>query len=289
MKYVVAGTGYTGRRVLEALPSGSVMGISRSPLSSAGPPVRILDLDLDPAGTLALDTMAPFTLLYTIPPRSDGDGDPRLAAFLGQLNLAPARVVYLSTSGVYGDRDSRLTDESVAPQPRTDRARRRVAAETLLRLWCDDHDADWTILRVPGIYGPGRLGLERLAHGGTILRDEDAGPGNRIHVEDLVRCCIAAMQPSTPAGIYNLGDGDPRSSGRFTTAVARLSGLPVPEEISLDEARRTWSAARMSFLEESRLLDVSRMRDELGVTPLYADPEDGIRASLRLEGASGVA
>lgn len=262
------------------------MGLSRSPLPAGRAPIEILDLDLDPARPIVLRGITPITLLYTIPPRAVGDGDPRLATFLARLESAPARIVYLSTSGVYGDRGGRLTDETVATQPGSDRARRRVAAETLIRSWCDDHDTDFVILRVPGIYGPGRLGLERLAEGGTILRQSDSGPGNRIHIEDLVRCCIAAMQ-TAPPGIYNVGDGDPRSSGRFTQSVARLAGLPAPGEVTLDDARARWSPARLSFVEESRQLDTSRMRDVLGVTPLYADPEDGIRASLRDPGTPG--
>lgn len=224
--------------------------------------------------------VSPYRLLYTIPPPGDGDDDARLQRFLELLDIPPERFVYLSTSGVYGDRAGQLTDETVPAQPQTDRARRRVAAERRLRRWCESRGVDCLILRVPGIYGPGRLGVERIKTGTQVLRAADAGPGNRIHVDDLKRCCLAALQSSAPAGIYNLGDGDNRSGAEFTAAVARLAGLPAPEAISMDDARRQWSPARLSFLEESRLLDLTRMHSLLGVTATYANVEDGIRASL---------
>lgn len=286
MHYVVAGVGYTGRRVLKALPADRSLGLGRSlPTDSH---TRLLDLDrpetLAP-GSLLQD-LPLCTVLYTVPPRADGHDDERLALFLDLLGERPARIVYLSTSGVYGDRQGRLTDETVSPRPQIDRARRRLAAETRLGHWCDEKSVEWSVLRVPGIYGPGRLGLARLQAGAEVLRAVDAGPGNRIHVDDLKRCCLAAMQPDTPAGLYNVGDGDARSSSEFLASVAKLAGLPVPEEISLEQARQVWSPARLSFLEESRQLDLTRMRDVLGVAPLYTNADDGIRASLLEEAAA---
>ncbi len=113
-----------------------------------------------------------------------------------------------------------------------------------------------------------------------VLREEDATPGNRIHVDDLAACCVAALAPAIPAGLYNVGDNDHRSSTWFTGEVARQAGLPPPREISRAQAEREFSVQRMSFLRESRVVDTAKMRDVLGVTPRYANPEDGIRASL---------
>lgn len=281
MLFVVAGTGYTGRRVLGKLPGDRTFGISRSPLTDAERRVRIVDLDRGNGETI--DIPAPYALLYTIPPPPAGDGDPRLAALLARLDPVPARIVYLSTSGVYGDRAGADTDESVPPNPSTPRAKRRLAAEALLRDWCDRHGVARLILRVPGIYGPGRLGTDRLRAGAAVLRESDAGPGNRIHVDDLVACCLAAMTTDAPAAVYNVGDGDHRSSSAFSRCVARLAGLPPPPEITRAEAEERWSEGRLSFLRESRRLDTTRMREVLGVVPRYADPEDGIRASLDQE------
>ena len=123
-------------------------------------------------------------------------------------------------------------------------------------------------------------GIERIREQSPIVREEDVGPGNRIHVDDLAACCAAALDDSTPAGIYNVGDGDHRTSAWFTGEVARQLSLPAPPTITMAEAERQFSPMRLSFLRDQRRVDTSKMRDALGVTPRFADPVDGIAASL---------
>jgi len=273
---IVAGAGYTGGRVLAALGPERASGFRRSPAPGAGT-VRI-DLDREVVSPPPLP--ADYALLYTIPPARDGDADRRLARLLALLDPLPARVVYLSTSGVYGDCGGELVDEGREPRPATGRARRRLAAERQLQAWAAGREVGLVVLRVPGIYGPGRLGVDRIREGAAIIREADSHPGNRIHVDDLVSGCLAALSPARPAGVYNVADGDHRSSTWFTNTVARLAALPAPPEVTREEARRTFPQGRLSFLEESRRLDTRKMREVLGVTPRYANAEDGIRASL---------
>jgi nucleoside-diphosphate-sugar epimerase len=277
---VVAGTGYTAGRVLAVLGPARATGFSRS--AAAGPGLVRLDLDRADATPPPLPTA--YTLLYTIPPAHAGDDDSRLARLLSMLDPRPARFVYLSTSGVYGDCGGELVAEARQPRPETARASRRLAAERRLQGWTAAYGAHLVILRVPGIYGPGRLGVDRIRAGTPVIREADAHPGNRIQVDDLVSGCIAALSPARPAGIYNLGDGDHRSSTWFTGTVARLAGLPAPPDVSREEARRTFPPGRLSFLEESRRLDTRKMREVLGVVPRYANAEDGVRASLDADG-----
>jgi nucleoside-diphosphate-sugar epimerase len=156
----------------------------------------------------------------------------------------------------------------------------RVEAESLLARWADQANCEVVILRVPGIYGPGRLGIDRIEQGGAYIRDNEANPGNRIHVDDLAACCIAALSAETPPGIYNVGDGDHRSSTWFADEVARQAGLPEPRKISHKQAAEEFSPARLAFLASSRIVDTTKMREVLGVTPRYSNPEDGIAASL---------
>jgi len=266
---VVVGAGYTGQRVLDLIP-GSLR-LSRT------------ELDLDDGDAPAPSLPAEYRMLYTVPPREGVDGDPRLENLVARLDPPPSRFVYISTSGVYGDRGGKRVDESATPTPLTARAKRRVAAETLLSAWCGQRHVDLVILRTPGIYGPGRLGLDRLELGDPVVAEAEAGPGNRIHVDDLAACCVRALDPGTPPGIYNVGDGDYRSATSFAKAVARLAGLEAPPEISRAEAEKVFSATRLSFLRESRVLDTRKMRDVLGFTPRYTNPESGIRASLRAQ------
>lgn len=277
---VVAGAGYTGGRVLAALGPERATGFRRSPATGTGSVQIDLDRDIASLPPLPQD----YALLYTIPPARDGETDSRLARLLASLDPLPARVVYLSTSGVYGDCGGDLVDEEREPRPATGRAKRRLAAERQLQAWAAARAVRLIVLRVPGIYGPGRLGVDRVRDRAPVIREADAHPGNRIHVDDLVSACLAALSPARAAGVYHVADGDHRSSTWFTNTVARLAGLPLPPEVSRDEARRTFSPSRWSFLEESRHLDARKMREVLGVTPRYADAEDGIRASLEADG-----
>jgi dTDP-4-dehydrorhamnose reductase len=278
MTTLVIGPGYTGSRVVSRLDDALVFGRSLTG-------DRHLDLDSD--GPTLGGLPADYSLVYPVPPLGDRPGDPRLARLLARLPPDPARIVCLSTTGVYGDRGGALVDESAEVSPGSERSLRRVEAENLLLDWCSRRATAPVILRVPGIYGPGRLGLDRIAAGAPVIAEEDAHPGNRIHVDDLAGCCIAALSPDVPEGIYNVGDGDTRSSTWFTFEVARQAGLPPPPCVSRDEAEKTFSPMRLSFLRESRIVDVTKMRATLGYHPTYADPVDGIAASLQSPAGAG--
>jgi nucleoside-diphosphate-sugar epimerase len=181
---------------------------------------------------------------------------------------------------VYGDQSGATVTEDTVPQPRSDRAIRRLAAETRLRTWADSREVSWCILRVPGIYGPGRLPLERLRRGEPAIAAGESAPGNRIHVEDLVTACIAAASKRAHRRIFNVTDGSDDSATAFLQRVARIAHLPPPPLISRAEAQRTFSAMSWSFLSESRRVDNRRLIDELGVVLAYQDLDEGIRASL---------
>ena len=269
------GAGYTGARVLARLPETIALGRSQ-------PGERRLDLDGD--ARLAITLPADYDVIYSVPPSGEAPTDLRLERLLGQLAPAPARLIYLSTTGVYGNRDGATVDETTEPRPESDRAARRISAEQQVAEWCAAHDSVPIILRIPGIYGPGRLGLDRIRDGMPVLTEEDASPGNRIHVDDLATCCVAALSEDVPGGIYNVGDGDHRSSTWFTNEIARQASLPPPPTVSREEAEKTFSPIRLSFLRESRIVDTTKMRDLLDVTPM--NPIDGIARSLTEEGAS---
>ncbi|MDH3619826.1 MAG: NAD-dependent epimerase/dehydratase family protein [Gammaproteobacteria bacterium] len=272
---LVAGAGYTGRRVLERLPAADVIGLSRSPVDSDRP-THLFDFDERQALPLALPDR--YAVLYTCPP--DGEDDERLQRFLSLLAPVPTRFVYISTTGVYGDARGAVVTEESPVDPGNGMARARIAAETILASAAANSGYDLVVLRVPGIYGPGRLPLQRINDGGTFLEESEASPGNRIHVDDLASCCIAALREDVPAGIYNVGDGDHRSSTWFAQEVARQAGLPAPQLISREEAEKAFSPIRLAFLSSSRIVDTTRMREVLDVTPRYSNPVDGIEASL---------
>lgn len=275
---LVVGAGYLGLRFLQRDRPTPLLALSRSPVES-WQPVAICDLDA--GDDLPVTLPDHYAVLYTVPPSSAGESDARLSGLLSKLTPTPRRFVYISTTGVYGNRDGKTVDEETPVNAESGRAKRRVAAEELLRSWGTQQHCDIVILRVPGIYGPGRLGIERIQQGLPTIAERDAGPGNRIHVDDLVNCCDAALSSHAQPGIYNVGDGDYRSSTWFVNELACQLGLESPPTISMAEAEREFSPMRLSFLRESRRVSTSKMRDVLGVTLRYPNPEDGIAASLR--------
>jgi nucleoside-diphosphate-sugar epimerase len=276
---VVVGTGYTGGRLLARLPIDSALGLTRTPHTTGSRhDVRQLLLD-EPVKPI--DLPSPYRLLYTVPPATDAEHDRRLEALLGALAAPPERLVYLSTTGVYGDHGGETVTEQTPVRPATARAARRVAAESALEKYGVAHETEITLLRVPGIYGPDRLMIERIRDREPLITEAEANPGNRIHVDDLVAVCLLALDVHKPAGTFNVGDGDTRSSTWFAKEIARQLDWPAPPTISRQQAETTFSARRMSFLGESRRVDTSRVRSELGFAPEYDNAEAGIRASLQ--------
>jgi nucleoside-diphosphate-sugar epimerase len=285
-RYLIAGCGYVGLRLARALLSrGPTTGLvttveSVRRLESFGIDAVAWNLDDGEQG-LPKGFGVPTVVFYLVPPPASGTTDSRLKRFLARLPAPPARIVYISTTGVYGDAAGALVDEDSPLNPGTERAARRVDAEQALRGWCARNGVAWTILRVPGIYGPGRLPLERLKRREPMIRHSEAGFSSRIHVDDLVAACLLAGSSIRAVDrVYNVTDGNPASMTEYFERVAMLAGLPPPELISRTEAERVLSPGLMSYLSESRRVDSRRIRDELGFAPRFTDLRLGILSSL---------
>jgi nucleoside-diphosphate-sugar epimerase len=286
-KALIVGCGYVGKRLAKALQSTHrVTGTVRSErsqqaLTKLGIENVLLNLDQRHSHeSLPRELTERTTLFYLTPPPPHGLSDTRLDRFLPMVQFTPDVFVYISTTGVYGDVDGGQVDETTKVNPQTQRAERRVTAEDMTRVWCTENQVRRVVLRVPGIYGPDRLPIERLQRGEPVIALDEAGITNRIHVDDLVSACIAAANNAEARGVYNITDGNSISGTEFTLRVAKLANLPEPPQITMDEARLVLSAERMSFLDESRRVNNRRMLHELGVQLRYADIDDGIRASL---------
>jgi nucleoside-diphosphate-sugar epimerase len=155
-----------------------------------------------------------------------------------------------------------------------------MSAEHMTRVWCNENQVRRVVLRVPGIYGPNRIPIVRLQRLEPFIRLSEAGVTNRIHVDDLVTTCMTVASKTDARGVYNVTDGNSMSSTEFMRRVAQITELPAPREISLEEARLTLSAERMSFLDESRRVSNKRLLGELGLQLRYTNVDAGIRASL---------
>lgn len=309
---LILGCGYIGRRVAHRYQSRGerVLGVVRSAESAAAlerEGIRAVrcDLAVDSLGRLPL---AGERVFHFLPPPGRGVEDPhtrRLVSAFDQVG-DPKRLVYISTSGVYGDCEGAWVDETRPARPSVDRARRRWDAEQTLRRWratsprpgplvTRDKDGgrmrsdsgrdrrELVVLRVAGIYGPGRLPLERIRRCLPLVHEPEAPFSNRIHADDLVEVCVAAMERGRAGALYNACDGSPSTMTDYFCRVADVAGLPRPPTISLDEAQGRLSTGMMSYMRESRRLSNRRVRQELGVQLRFPALEDGIRDCLRSE------
>ncbi len=294
MKVAIAGAGYTGVRLAQLCRQQGldVFAMTRSPgqqakLAALGVSCELLDLDAVPAPALPVAELAGRSVVYMVPPPDSGSTDLRMARFLAALSALaaqsgpPDKLVYLSTSAVYGDCHGRSADETTPTRPASDRGRRRLDAEQQVLTWGQTHDVPVCILRVPGIYGPGRLPLARLAAGATVARDNgNPRPGNRIHVDDLCGACLAALTYTGDHQVFNVGDGNHASMGEYFRRVAALAGLPAPDEQDMETLLERSSPMMRGFLQESRRLDTTLMVEELDFQPRYRSLDAGILASL---------
>jgi len=280
----IIGCGDIGLRVatLWQARGASVYALARSAASAAALQTHniiVLNGDLDqPEGLPA--PPAHSVVYFFAPPPSRGATDPRTRNLLDAIpnDRLPARVVYISTSGVYGDVRGAWVTEDSPVNPTVDRSRRRLDAEQALQTWAVRTGVPVVILRVPGIYGPGRLPVEVVKSGRPILSEAESLYTNRIHADDLANICVVAGEPHSPPGIYNVSDGHPGSMAQYFKAVADLLGVPRPPEVSMDEAKRVLSAEMMSYLTESRRVDNGKMLRELRVTLRYPTLAEGLRS-----------
>ena len=238
--------------------------------------------NLDQAATLARLAGIADAVLHLAPPASAGGTDARTARLLQALarHGRVRRLVYASTSGVYGDAGGELFDETRTVRPATERARRRVDAEQRVRWFGRAFGARVTLLRVPGIYAgdrPGGHPRERLARGTPVLAAGDDAYTNHIHADDLARACVAALARGLPQRVAHVCDDTELKMGDYFDLAADLCGLPRPPRITRAEAMATLSPLLLSFMSESRRLDNRRMKRELRLVLRYPTVREGLR------------
>lgn len=240
--------------------------------------------DLDCPDTL--DELAGLAqeVLHFAPPPPQGTRDTRTAHLLAALAKAkslPQHLVYISTTGVYGNCAGALVAETMRLRPQTDRALRRVDAERQLREWGRRNRVRVSILRAPGIYAENRLPLARLKAGTPVLNaDEDCYTGH-VHADDLACMAVQALRFAPPGRLYNAADDSRLKMGEWFDLVADRCGLPRPARISRDDARIRIPANLLSFMAESRRLSNRRIKNELRLKLRYPTVAEGLEAALR--------
>jgi nucleoside-diphosphate-sugar epimerase len=282
----IVGCGYVGRRVAERERARGAAVRALAPRQAGVAALTALGIeavrgDLDDGQSLARVDFHGQRLYYFAPPPARGTRDPRMRAFVAAAERAtPRQIVYISTTGVYGDCGGDWVTEDRPVNPGADRACRRLDAEAMLGNLAARTGTPVVILRVPAIYGPGRIPLERLRQGLPLLHSAEAPWSNRIHVDDLVTTCLAAMDRGAAGAVYNVSDGHPTTMTDYVNRVADAIGLPRPRCISRAEAQTALDAGMLSYLAESKRIDNTRLRAELRVALRYPTLEEGLAACL---------
>jgi nucleoside-diphosphate-sugar epimerase len=241
--------------------------------------IKGMQIDLDQSVKPAFSNES-AQLFYFAPPPASGVEESRIGHLIASLDQVarPEKVLYLSTTGVYGDCQGEWVDEGRKPEPRVDRAKRRLDGEHQWQAWSRKYDVPLVILRVAGIYGPGKLPVERLRKGLPMVAEADAPITNHIHSLDLVEIAATAMARGQDGEIYNVCDGQPESMTSYFNRVADYLQLPRPPQISMQAARQQLSPGMLSYLAESRRLSNRKLLEELGVELRYPELEQGLPA-----------
>jgi nucleoside-diphosphate-sugar epimerase len=292
-RLLIIGCGDIGLRMLPLVRDRyRVYALSRSPKRHA----RLRELgvipvpgDLDDASTLTALAGLATDVAHCAPPQPMGPRDLRTARLIAALAKGaslPQQLVYISTSGVYGDCAGALVDETRPLAPLTPRAQRRADAERQLRVWARRSGVRVSILRAPGIYAADRLPVERLARGTPALAPAEDAYVNHVHAEDLARMMVAALHRGMPNRSYNAVDDEPQKMGDYFDAVADACGLPRPPRVPRARAERELPETLVTFLRESRQLSNRRLKRELRYALRYPTVREGIAAACSSRPAS---
>ncbi len=305
-RLLIVGCGDVGMRLLAQLAprmpqSLDALALSRNPAQRASARAlgaRALTADLDQRRSLRRLAAFSDSLIYLAPPPAQGCDDPRIARLIAACRAhlwrrarsgAPlARWTYVSTSGVYGNCDGALVEESRPVAPASERARRRVAAERRVRTLSRSGLARVAILRAPGIYAHDRLPLQRLRAGTPVLSAQDDVYTNHVHAEDLARVAWLALARGRPGRVYHAVDNSMLKMGEYFELLARTLDLPAPPRVARAAIGDQVSPAMLSFMIESRRLDNRRLLRELRYRLRWPSVADSLSrlAADRVPGAA---
>ena len=297
-RLLIVGYGDIGQRVSRLLAANSgktrrmqVLVLNRDPIRTEAlraQSVVPLAGDLDqPVSLKRLAGLASRVLHLAPPPNpaqgSAGEGlDSRTTALMQALRLRslPRSLVYASTSGVYGDCQGQMVTETRTVAPLTGRGLRRVNAERAIR-FAGRSGLRASVLRIPGIYAPGREGgtpRARLLRGTPVLQASDDVYTNHIHADDLARACLQALWLGRAQRIYHASDDTVLKMGDYFDLAADIYGLPKPPRISREQAVSELPASLLSFMSESRRMSNRRLKQELRLKLRYPTVAEGLKA-----------
>jgi len=281
---VLVGSGYLGNAILinmnKIKHNYSIIEIARSKKERSKSVVSMqFDLDEDCRDLQIEDNSK---IVYMAPPDTMSENDLRIAKFMKLISKKNvARFIYISTSGVYGDCGGQIVSEEDSIKPLTDRAKRRADAETQVLRFSKENNVKVIILRVPGIYGKDRLPLKRILSREPLINHTDSRTTNLIHVEDLSRVVIKSLDIDIQKNeVVNVSDGVAIKTTEYYEIIYDILGKELPEYITYQDAQKLYDFKRLSFLNESRILNVNKMNRLMPGCIEYKDIREGIKNSL---------
>ena len=283
-KLILAGSGYMGDAILKQIENHqhelSIIELARTEKKRAGK-IKSIKIDFDNIQE-SMDYINNSKVIYMAPPDNTSNKDTRIEKFLHNVERYKIiRFIYVSTSGVYGNCHGEVVVEEKTVNPSTDRAKRRVDAEQQVTKFCEDRGIELIILRVPGIYGKNRLPMKRIDASEPLIIEEQSRVTNLIHVEDLSRIAIRALNINIDGTeIVNVSDGTAIKTTLYYETIYKVLKKRLPNYITFDDALKCYDAKRISFLKESRVLNTEKMDRLFPDCIEYRHIEEGIKASL---------
>jgi nucleoside-diphosphate-sugar epimerase len=281
---ILAGSGYLGESIIAEYNiiknTFNIIELCRS-IKNRAPEVKTIQIDFDKS-TDDMSYVERSVIVYMAPPDTLSLKDTRLNKFLNNIsNYKVKKLIYISTSGVYGNCNGNIVNEENKINPLTDRAKRRADAEIQIQKFCMRKNISGIIFRVPGIYGRKRLPVKRIKERDPLINIEESRTTNLIHVSDLTRLVIKALNlTNKKTEIINVSDGKAVKTTRYYEIIYKALNIKLPEYISYEQAISMYDEKRASFLKESRVLDVTKMKQLFPGCIKYKKLEDGIKESL---------
>tara|TARA_Y100001968_G_scaffold250486_1_gene235552 strand:+ start:856 stop:1752 length:897 start_codon:yes stop_codon:yes gene_type:complete len=272
-KLIIFGGGYSGQRIASVGRNlGAKVLCSRRKGDSEG-----ADFTFNNDNNLSPEILEGAThVLSCIPPLLSGE-DPVLSKLKSQLlNSKNLKWVgYLSTTGIYGDTKGKWVDERTTPKPQQDRSIRRLSCE---REWLATK-LPIQILRLPGIYGPGRSAFESLLNGTTKMIDKPGQVFSRIHVDDIagaILFLINLYSKGNNPSVVNIADNLPTNNLEVISFAAKIANKPLPTKTPFEIAAKTMSPMALSFWQENRRVNNKFLCEKLGYSLIYPDFKAGL-------------
>lgn len=281
---ILAGSGYLGESIIAEYKiiknTFNIIELCRS-IKTHKPGVKSIQIDFDNI-TDDMKYIEGSIVVYMAPPDAESLKDTRLNKFLNKISYYRLKkLIYISTSGVYGNCNGQIVNEENQINPLTDRAKRRANAESQIKSYCKRNNIGGIIFRVPGIYGRNRLPIKRVMGRDPLIKIEESRTTNLIHVSDLARLVIKAFELSNKeTEIINVSDGKAIKTTKYYEIIYKALNIKLPEYISYEQAMSMYDEKRASFLKESRVLDVTKMKELFPDCIKYEKLEDGIKKSL---------